>query len=269
MLFMGPVWDSFPFYRRTVQSQAGSKITRDGSATDTKSDRSEFVFRLVPCKRMKRNVWRPIRTQTGLSSSRSHVITPLKVKSFAWIESAWVFNVGLLFLMISISKINDSSFPCHFLRTLKLVLRFIRFKLCFWKKYLPITECLCSSTRWWRWRHLYWKKSIRGTLTRSWIGPFTQENKTLCERIFGRGCTMGMILWTCLIGAKELSSYLTREDKSFTPLVCWTTQLIQYVPIHNKNSVISRQCLKICRSSMQTYLEPNCNIGHKWLQPRE
>ena len=94
-------------------------------------------------------------------------------------------------------------------------------------------------------------------------------NKTLCERIFGLCRTTGMILWTCLIAAKELSSYLTREDKSFTPLVCWTTQLIQYVPIHNKNSVISRQCLKICTSSMQTCLEPNYNIGHKWLQPRE
>ena len=94
-------------------------------------------------------------------------------------------------------------------------------------------------------------------------------NKTLCERIFGRGRTNGMILWTCLIAAKELSSYLTREDKSFTPRVCWTTQLIQYVPIHNKNNVISRQCLKICTSSMQTCLEPNCNIWHKWLWPRE
>ena len=95
-------------------------------------------------------------------------------------------------------------------------------------------------------------------------------NKTLCERVFGRGRTTGMILWTCLIAAKELSSYLTREDKSFTPLVCWTTQLIQYVPIHNKNySVISWQCLKICTSPMQTCLEPNCNIGHKWLQPGE
>ena len=95
------------------------------------------------------------------------------------------------------------------------------------------------------------------------------RDKTLCERIFGRGRTMCMILWTCLIAAQELSSYLTREDKSFTPLVCWTTQLIQYVPIHNKNSVTSRQCLKICTSSMQTCLEPNYNIGHKWLQPRE
>ena len=71
------------------------------------------------------------------------------------------------------------------------------------------------------------------------------------------------------IAAKEVSSYLTREDKSFTPLVCWTTQLIQYVPIHNKNSVISWQCLKICTSSMQTCLEPNYNIGYEWLQPKE
>ena len=48
----------------------------------------------------------------------------------------------------------------------------------------------------------------------------TEKNKTLCKRIFGRGRTKGMILSTCLIAAKELSSYLTREDKSFTPLVC-------------------------------------------------
>ena len=56
MLFMDPVWDSFPFYMRTVQSRTVTKITRVGSATDTRSDRSEFVFRPVPCKRMKRNV---------------------------------------------------------------------------------------------------------------------------------------------------------------------------------------------------------------------
>ena len=35
----------------------GPKITRVESATDTKSDRSEFVFRPVPCKRIKRNVY--------------------------------------------------------------------------------------------------------------------------------------------------------------------------------------------------------------------
>ena len=76
MPFMDPVWDLFPFYMRTVQSQTGTKVTRVGSATDTKSGWSEFIFRPVPCKRMKRNVWRPIWTHTGLSSSRSHVITP-------------------------------------------------------------------------------------------------------------------------------------------------------------------------------------------------
>ena len=97
----------------------------------------------------------------------------------------------------------------------------------------------------------------------------TNVNKTLWERIFGRCGTTGTILWTCLTAVKQLSSYLTREDKSVTPLVCWTTQLIQYVPIDNKNCVISWQCLKICTSPMQTCLEPNCNIGHKWLQPGE
>ena len=46
-------------------------------------------------------------------------------------------------------------------------------------------------------------------------------------------------------------------------------QLIQYVPIHNNNPVTSWQCLEICTSSMPTCLEPNCNIGHEWLQPGE
>ena len=45
--------------------------------------------------------------------------------------------------------------------------------------------------------------------------------------------------------------------------------ITQYVPIHNKNPVISWQCLKICTSSMPTCLEPNCNIRHKWVQPGE
>ena len=46
-------------------------------------------------------------------------------------------------------------------------------------------------------------------------------------------------------------------------------QLIQYVPIHNNNPLTSWQCLEICTSSMPTCLEPNCNIGHEWLQPGE
>ena len=70
------VCDSFPFYMRPVQSRTGTKITRVGSATNTKSDRSEFVFRPIPGKpRMKRNVWRAIRTHNAPSSSRSHVFT--------------------------------------------------------------------------------------------------------------------------------------------------------------------------------------------------
>ena len=93
MLFMDPVWDSFPFYMRTVQSRTVTKITRVGSATDTRSDRSEFVFRPVPCKRMKRNVWRAIRTHTGPSSSRSHVITP-----FNWFPEGPDIKCFVLFL---------------------------------------------------------------------------------------------------------------------------------------------------------------------------
>ena len=54
MLFMDLVKDSFPFYMRTVQSQTGTKVTRVGSATDTQSGRSEFIFRPVPCKRIKK-----------------------------------------------------------------------------------------------------------------------------------------------------------------------------------------------------------------------
>ena len=70
------------FYMRTVQSRTCTKVTRVGSATDTKPGRSEFIFRPVTCKCMKRNVWRPIRTHAWPSSSRSHVITPLEMLSF-------------------------------------------------------------------------------------------------------------------------------------------------------------------------------------------
>ena len=51
-----------------------TKVTCVGSATEMKSDRSKFIFRPFPCKRMKRNVWRPIRTHTGLSSSHSAAV---------------------------------------------------------------------------------------------------------------------------------------------------------------------------------------------------
>ena len=47
------------------------------AATERKSDRSEFILRPVSCKRKRRNVWRLIRAHAGLSSSRSHVNTPI------------------------------------------------------------------------------------------------------------------------------------------------------------------------------------------------
>ena len=54
-----------------------------------------------------------------------------------------------------------------------------------------------------------------------------------------------LILLTSLISPNQLSSYPTREDKSFTLLHCWTTQLIQYVPIHDKSPVTSWQCFEM------------------------
>ena len=41
-VFQGTIrhpWDSFSFYMRTIQSGTGTKITRVGLTTDTKSDR--------------------------------------------------------------------------------------------------------------------------------------------------------------------------------------------------------------------------------------
>ena len=60
-------------YMRTVKTQTSMRISRLGPATETKSDRSEFIVSLVLCKRIKRNVWWPIRTHTSLSSSQCHV----------------------------------------------------------------------------------------------------------------------------------------------------------------------------------------------------
>ena len=63
-------------YMRTVRTLTGMRISRLGPATETKSDRSEFIFRPVSCQRIKGNVWRSMRTHAGLSSSRSQVNTP-------------------------------------------------------------------------------------------------------------------------------------------------------------------------------------------------
>ena len=55
-------------YMRTVGTQTGTRISGLGPATETKSDRSEFIVRSVSCKRVKRNVWSSIRTHAGVSS---------------------------------------------------------------------------------------------------------------------------------------------------------------------------------------------------------
>ena len=72
----GPGLRFVVIYMRTVRTQTRTRISRLGPATETKSDRSEFIVRPVSCKRIKRNVWRSIRTHAGLSSSRSHANTP-------------------------------------------------------------------------------------------------------------------------------------------------------------------------------------------------
>ena len=102
------------------------------------------------------------------------------------------------------------------------------------------------------------------------LSPLVQKlNKTLWERLFGHGRTTGMILWTCLIAAKQLSSYLTREDKSFTPL---------FAEPHSLYSICPNPQQKLCHfmtmfENMHIFnaemMEPNCNIGHKWLQAGE
>ena len=62
----GPGLRFVSVYMRTVRTQTGTKLTRLGRWTETKSDRSEFVSRPVSCKRKQRNVWRPIRTHAGV-----------------------------------------------------------------------------------------------------------------------------------------------------------------------------------------------------------
>ena len=95
-----------------------------------------------------------------------------------------------------------------------------------------------------------------------------EGNKTLWERIFGRGRITRTILLTCVIAAKQLSSYPTRENKSFTLYyffaephgLCSAFQsTTKYLSVHDN-------VLK-CTSSTQTCSQPNCNKGHQCLQP--
>ena len=73
----GPGLRFVGIYMKPVRTQTGTRLSRLGLATDTKPDLSELIIRPVSWKRIKRNVWRPMRTYAGLSSSRSHVNTPL------------------------------------------------------------------------------------------------------------------------------------------------------------------------------------------------
>ena len=74
------------------------RISRLGPATETKSDRSEFIVRPVSCKRLKRNVWRPIGTHAGLSLSPSHVNTP----KYSWILTRSMTRTNNRFQLIFI-----------------------------------------------------------------------------------------------------------------------------------------------------------------------
>ena len=65
----------------SVLRESGTVSDRHESNSCRASDgdevrQSELIFRPIPCKRMQRKVWRPIRTQTSLSSSQSPVNTP-------------------------------------------------------------------------------------------------------------------------------------------------------------------------------------------------
>ena len=60
----------FLFYIRTVRFQTRTKVTRVWSATEMKSDRSEFIFRPVPCKRMPQKKC----METDINSYRSEIV---------------------------------------------------------------------------------------------------------------------------------------------------------------------------------------------------
>ena len=56
---------------------------------------------------------------------------------------------------------------------------------------------------------------------------------------------MPLILLTSLISRNFHHIPQEKIKKSFTLLLCWTAQLIQYVPTHDKNLVTSWQCFEI------------------------
>ena len=68
----------------TVSDRYENNLCRVSDPHEVRPLWVRFRTRPVPCKRMKRNVWRAIRTHTGPSASRSHVITPWDSFPFKW-----------------------------------------------------------------------------------------------------------------------------------------------------------------------------------------
>ena len=144
--------------------------------------------------------------------------------------------------------------------------------LCWLPKHFLSHMRLCFLNNHWRFCHVrhnpqnrFARETSRGvknsTISQIWgkrgrpLNQVTIQNKTLLERIFGRGRTTRMILLTCVIAAKQLSSYPTRENKSFTLYYFFAkpySLCSVFLSVHGN--------VLICP-------QPNCNIGHQCLQP--
>ena len=68
----GPCLRFVVIFIRTIWIQTGTRVSRP------KANRSGFIVRPVSCKCKKGNVWRPIRTHAGLSSTWSDVNIPIE-----------------------------------------------------------------------------------------------------------------------------------------------------------------------------------------------
>ena len=114
MLFMDPVRDSFPFYKRTVQSRTGTKITRQTAL-------SSFLGRshVNAWKEMYRYIWRAIRTHTGSSSSRSLVFTPT-LFSGTWPLCFWLTHERGCVTAVQFILFNFANYPHSIAMELKV-----------------------------------------------------------------------------------------------------------------------------------------------------
>ena len=88
-------------------------------------------------------------------------------------------------------------------------------------------------------------------------------------------CTSTIKIWVIRhpalpkILGRTLSPYPTRTDKSFTLLLWRTTQLIQYVPIHDKNPVTSWQCFEMHIFNTDLLSAKLQRVGHHCLQRKQ